>query len=337
MSQPTAPQHDPLQRTIRYLRISVTDRCNLRCRYCMPEEGVAALAHDQVLRLEEIARLAQVAISLGINRFRLTGGEPLVRKGIVDLVRQMAALPGLADLSMTTNATLLAVMAAPLAEAGLRRVNISLDTLRPERYAHITRGGSLEAALAGIRAAEAAGLTPVKINAVVMRDFNDDEVAALAQRSLTEGWNVRFIEAMPLGHQAQANQQGYVPSDETRGRIEAALGALEPAELDGNGPARYWRLPGAAGTLGFISALSQHFCATCNRLRLTSDGKLMPCLFSALEYALRGPLRAGADDEALRAVFAEAIGHKPEGHHLSDPDACDQAAAAAHEMSHIGG
>ncbi|MFH1084146.1 MAG: GTP 3',8-cyclase MoaA [Chloroflexota bacterium] len=327
--------HDPLHRAIRYLRISVTDRCNLRCRYCMPEEGVAPLRHDDILRLEEIARVARVAAGLGISRVRLTGGEPLVRKGILDLVRMIAATDGIEDLSMTTNATLLAEMAQPLAEAGLRRVNVSLDTLRPDRFREITRWGSLEDALAGIAAAHRAGLEPVKINTVVMRGFNDDEVVDLAARTLTEGWHVRFIEVMPLGENAWLNHERYVPSDETRARIVAALGPLELAELDGNGPARYWRLPGAPGTIGLISALSQHFCATCNRLRLTSDGRLMPCLFSALEYDLRTPRRTGADDAALRAVLLDAIAHKPVGHTLTDP--CAQQFGSPREMSRVGG
>jgi cyclic pyranopterin phosphate synthase len=192
-------------------------------------------------------------------------------------------------------------------------------------------------ALEGIRAAHAAGLEPVKINMVVMRGFNDDEVVDMARQSLDLGWHVRFIEVMPLGENAWFNQARYVSSDEVRARIETVWGSLEPAILSGNGPARYWRVPGAQGTLGFISAISEHFCATCNRLRLTSDGRLMPCLFSDLEYDLRGPLRAGSDDEDLRRIFLEAVRHKPEGHCLSDAAVGAPLAASRHEMSQVGG
>ena len=331
-----SPQ-DGLERTIRYLRVSVTDRCNLRCRYCMPEEGVPSLLHEQILRLEEIARLVGVAATLGISRVRLTGGEPLVRHNIAKLVEMIAATAGIGDLSMTTNATLLAPMAQGLARAGLQSVNISLDTLRPERFRDITRRGELADALAGIEAAHMAGLEPVKVNTVVVRGFNDDEVVELARRSLVEGWHMRFIEVMPLGEEAWLNQKRYVSSEETRSQIEEALGPLEPAELDGNGPARYWRLAGAQGTIGFISAVSQHFCASCNRLRLTSDGRLMPCLFSDLEYDLRTPLRANADDKALRQVILDAIAHKPTGHSLGTTHDCGQWIGSRHEMSQVGG
>ncbi|MBN1401821.1 MAG: GTP 3',8-cyclase MoaA [Anaerolineae bacterium] len=329
--------HDSLQRAIRYLRVSVTDRCNLRCRYCMPEEGVPTLRHEDILRHEEIARIVAVAASLGLSKVRLTGGEPLVRKGLLDLVRMIAQTPGIDELAMTTNGTLLAPQAQSLADAGLQRVNISLDTLRAERFRDITRWGELEDVLEGIRAAHAAGLEPVKINMVVMRGFNDDEVVDMARQSLNLGWHVRFIEVMPLGENAWFNQARYVSSGEVRARIEAAWGPLEPASLPGNGPARYWRVPGAPGSLGFISAISEHFCATCNRLRLTSDGRLMPCLFSDLEYDLRGPLRAGSDDQVLRSIFLEAVRHKPEGHCLGDGTVFPPLAASRHEMSQVGG
>lgn len=328
----SAPVLDSYGREISYLRVSVTDRCNLRCVYCMPEEGVAALSHDDVLRLEEIAHLVRIGVSMGIRNVRLTGGEPLVRKGIVDLVGQIRAIDGIESITMTTNGVALAQMAGALAGAGLGRVNISLDSLKPERYAAITRRGRLEDALAGIDAAFASGLTPVKINMVVMRDVNDDEVVAFAHRTVASPWHVRFIEYMPLGEQAEGARSAYVSSDETRGHIEEALGALEPADVAGFGPARTWRLPGAAGTIGLISALSQHFCQTCNRMRLTSDGKLVPCLFSDLEYDLRAPLRAGAEDAALAHVWQEALAHKPACHHLDSA-----ITTTAHQMSRIGG
>lgn len=323
---------DRYGRAITYLRVSVTDRCNLRCVYCMPEEGVPPLAHEQILRLEEIARLVRIGAERGIQSVRLTGGEPLVRKGIVDLVRMIRAIPQIQSISMTTNAIALAEMAPVLAEAGLDRVNISLDTLEPDRYRRITRRGELGEALAGIDAALEAGLTPVKINMVVLRGINDDEVVAFARRTLDRPWHVRFIEFMPLGEQAALARSAYVSSGETKRRIESALGQLEVAELQGYGPARTWRLPQAPGSVGFISALSQHFCATCNRIRLTSDGKLVPCLFSDLEFDVSGPMRAGADDVALGEIWQEALDNKPAGHHLDQAETTTE-----HQMSRIGG
>ena len=328
------PCADRMGRAITYLRVSVTDRCNLRCVYCMPAEGLPLQEHADILRYEEIARLVSIAAELGIRRVRLTGGEPLARRGLTDLVRMLAGIPGVQDLSMTTNGSLLARYAAPLAEAGLTRVNISLDTLRPDRFRQITRCGELAETLAGIEAARHAGLEPVKVNMVVMRGLNDDEVVEMARRSLEQGWNVRFIEVMPLGEGAHWSGDGYVPIDEVRQAIEQALGSLEPAELAGNGPARYYRWAHApdAGTIGFISPISDHFCAYCNRLRLTADGKLLPCLFGKQELDLRAALRQGADDAALRDLFREAIAAKPRGH-----DAPDHVAPGERLMSRTGG
>jgi len=327
----TLPHHDHCGRTISYLRVSVTDRCNLRCVYCMPEEGVPCMRHEDILSYEEITRLVSVAADLGISQVRLTGGEPLVRKGITHLVRSIAQVPGIKGLAMTTNGTLLASLAQKLAEAGLQRINVSLDTLRPERFRAITRRGELSDVMAGIEAAHRAGLTPVKINTVVMRGINDDEVVDFARRTRLNGWNVRFIELMPLGESATFAQAEYVPTDEIRARIEEELGGLKPADLTGNGPARVWRLPGSTGTLGFISAISHHFCRDCNRLRLTADGKLVPCLFSDLELDLRTPLRSGATEIELQDVFRRAIDAKPAGHLLSE------RVTPTHEMSRMGG
>jgi cyclic pyranopterin phosphate synthase len=325
------PRCDSRGRSINYLRVSVTDRCNLRCVYCMPEDGIPSISHENVLRYEEITRLVGVAVALGISEVRLTGGEPLVRKGIEHLVRSIASIPGLGGLSMTTNGVLLAPLAEKVAEAGLQRVNISLDTLRPARFRSITRRGGLSTVLAGIEAAHRAGLKPVKINVVIMRGVNDDEVVDFARLTATAGWNVRFIELMPLGASAGFARSDYVPGDEIRATIEAELGPLEPAALLGNGPASVWRLPGSDGTLGFISAISHRFCSRCNRLRLTSDGKLLPCLFSDLEVDLRRPLREGASDAVLTELFRRAIDMKPSGYRLGE------CVAAAHEMSRIGG
>lgn len=324
---------DAYDRPIQYLRVSVTDRCNLRCVYCMPEEGVAKLSRQDVLRNEEIVRIVRIAVETGFAHIRLTGGEPLVRKGIVDLVAELARIPGLDDLSMTTNGILLRQYAAPLARAGLRRINISLDTLRPERFRQITRWGNLEDVLAGREAALAAGLRPVKINMVVIQGLNDDEVVDMARMTLQPDWHIRFIEVMPVGAGVYWSGDGVVSSMEIRARIEEALGPLTPIPAEaGIGPARYYRLPGAAGTVGFISAITEHFCRFCNRLRLTSDGRLLPCLLSNATIDLRTPLRHGATDEELRALFMQAVIAKPRGHTLAEG-----VLPSSLPMSHIGG
>lgn len=318
-------------RVIDYLRISLTDRCNYRCIYCMPEEGVQSMVHDDILRIEEIARVVRVAAGLGIRSVRLTGGEPLVRKGVVDLVREIAHTPGIENVSMTTNGVLLPKMADSLKEAGLSRVNISLDTLDPEQFHMITRRGQLHETLDGIDAALAAGFDPVKVNAVTVRQLNQDFLA-FARLSVDRPLHVRFIEYMPVGESAGPDGCGWGPDDvvsseETFDAINAAARAagmpeLVPAGDDqpiGWGPARYFEFPGAQGTVGFISPLSRHFCSDCNRLRLTADGKLRPCLFSDEEYDVRGALRSGEAaegvDDAVDAVFRQALGAKPDEHH----------------------
>ena len=317
-------------RTIDYLRISLTDRCNFRCIYCMPEEGVCQLSHDDILRIEEIARVVRVAAGLGVRSVRLTGGEPLVRKGVADLVREIARTPGIENVSMTTNGVLLPKMADELKRAGLSRVNISLDTLDPAQFKQITRRGELRQTLDGIEAALAAGFDPVKVNAVVVRSLDQDYLA-FARMSVDRPLHVRFIEYMPVGESSGGCGCGWgpedvVPSEELfeaineRARAEGMDG-LVPAGDDrplGWGPARYFEFPGAQGTVGFISPLSRHFCGECNRVRLTADGKLRPCLFSDDEYDVRAALRGqvGADvDGAVRAVFAAALGAKPDEHH----------------------
>ncbi len=311
---------DSYNRPIQYLRVSVTDRCNLRCVYCMPASGVPNIPHEKILRYEEIVRIVRLAVEMGIVHVRLTGGEPLVRKDIVELVRELAAIPGLDDLAMTTNGVLLATYAQPLAEAGLKRVNISLDTLSPERFRRITRLGSLERTLAGHQAALDAGLRPVKVNTVVVRGLNDDEIIDLARLTMQPAWHLRFIEMMPLGEGAHWTGDGVVPTAEIRARVAAAFGELTPVSQAGPGvgPARYYQLPGAEGTLGFISPVTEHFCFTCNRLRLTSDGKILPCLLSDLSFDLRTPMRAGADDAKMRDIFNQAVRAKPHRHHLAD-------------------
>ncbi|QGP91401.1 GTP 3',8-cyclase [Neomoorella glycerini] len=306
---------DTFRRQINYLRIAITDRCNLRCRYCMPATGVPLKSHQDILRLEEIVTLARVAGSAGINRIRLTGGEPLVRKNVVTLVRDLAALPGIKEVSLTTNGIFLSGLARPLKEAGLSRVNISLDTLKKDRYRYITRRGNISSVWQGIRAALAVGLTPVKLNVVVTRGFNDDEILDFARLAQEEPLHIRFIELMPIGA-AAASGSGYVSMDEIKSQISRVF-PLEPlANLVTNGPAVNFKVAGGTGSIGFISAMSSHFCHRCNRLRLTADGKLRPCLYWDGEIDIKGPLRAGASEAELAAIFARAVSLKPAEHHM---------------------
>lgn len=327
---------DAYNRPISYLRISVTDRCNLRCIYCMPPEGVHWRPHEEILRYEEIETVVRAAAELGISKVRLTGGEPLVRLGIVDLVRSLAHISGVDDLAMTTNGVLLSRYATDLTEAGLKRVNVSLDTLQPARFRRITRLGRLENVLAGMEAAREAGLEPIKVNTVVIRGMNDDEVVDFARKTVEANWNVRFIELMPVGNGElgdSAWRERVVTAREIRQRVETALGKLQPAKMSaGGGPARYYRLPGAKGTLGFITPISEHFCYRCNRLRLTADGQLRPCLLSDQEIDLRTPLRQGADVAQIKELLLQGIERKPMRHHL---DECQLPENRA--MSEIGG
>jgi cyclic pyranopterin phosphate synthase len=307
---------DSFQRPINYLRISVTDRCNLRCIYCMPEEGVTLMSHSAVLSYEEIFRVVAAAAELGINKVRLTGGEPLVRIGVSELVRLIAGIKEINDISLTTNGILLPKYAAELKEAGLNRVNISLDTLKPEKFRQITRCGELSDTLAGIDAAHRAGLEPVKINMVVMAGVNDDEIIDFARKTIRDGWHVRFIEHMPVLDEEQIIPRLFSVS-EIRGKIET-LGKLEPYSIEvGNGPAKYYRLPGATGTIGFITPVTEHFCYQCNRLRLTADGKLRPCLLSEEEIDVREALRRGASVDEIKSLILKTVALKPAGHNLA--------------------
>jgi len=296
--------------------VSLTDKCNLRCVYCMPEM-MQFKPSDELLSDDEILFVVRVAADLGVRKVRLTGGEPTVRSGLVDLVGRIAAIDGIQDVAMTTNGVLLGRLAQPLADAGLRRVNVSLDTLDAEQFHKITRWGRLEEVLAGLEAAERAGLSPVKVNAVVVRGFNDGAAPDLARLTLDRGWDVRFIEMMPFGTVAGFQTSAYVPSAETMAAIEAALGPLRPLDTSGYDPARTYRLDGARGTLGFISSVSQPFCAQCGRLRLTAEGRLRLCLLRDDEVDLRAPIRAGASFEELRERFAAAAYKKPWGHGLA--------------------
>jgi len=300
---------DHIGRTIDYIRISVTDRCNLRCRYCMPEEGVPMLEHEEILRFEEIVAFMRVAVSQGIVKVRLTGGEPLHRPGIVELVRMLLAIPGLQDLSLTTNGTLLPRFAADLKAAGLKRVNIGIPSLDPATYSYITRLGSLDTALAGLSAAIDNGFSPIKLNVVVLRGINDD-LAPFLDLTRRLPVEVRFIEYMPIGPLGEDNY--LVPSAELRRKLEA-LATLEPADKPrGNGPAQeYRRIPGAPGTVAIIAPMTEHFCPTCNRLRLVADGHLRLCLFGPDEIDIKPALRPVVDEEALRALLERAMREKP--------------------------
>ena len=309
---------DQYGRELTDLRISLTDRCNLRCVYCMPAAGIDFRPPEDLLQDHELLLLVRIAADLGVSRIRLTGGEPTVRPRLVELVREIAAVPGIRDVAMTTNGLLLERLAEPLARAGLHRVNVSLDTLDPDRFARITRGGRLERVLAGIAAAEAAGLRPIKINCVVVRGFNEEDVVPLAVLTLERPWEVRFIEVMPFSTVGDFAEGSVVRSAETMARIEEALGPLHPLDTSGQDPARTYRLAGAAGTVGFISSVSQPFCARCGRLRLTADGRLRLCLLRDDEEDLLTPLRAGASYQELREIFRAAAFRRPFGHALAE-------------------
>lgn len=375
---------DSYDRVIDYLRVSVTDRCNFRCVYCMPEEGAPVAPASNILDADEIVRVVSIAASLGMSKIRLTGGEPLVRKDIVELVRRIAALPDVAELSMTTNGFLLAPLACQITKCGLTRINISLDTLRADRFHRLARRGNLGQTLAGIDAALAAGLIPVKLNCVVMRGWNEDEVADFAAWTLEQPVDVRFIELMPINWStgddsiatlpvqigngvsvgsenirlyansdlntfrqsfhgvtivaphgqldASEMRKAFVSTDETRSLVEARHGQLEPASVQTNGPARTFRIPGAVGTVGFISQITNDMCVDCNRLRLTADGQLRPCLMADGEVDLRSLLRNGASDREIAEMFRITVLHKPKEHRLEDG-----LAPTGRNMSQLGG
>jgi cyclic pyranopterin phosphate synthase len=305
---------DGFNRRISYLRLSVTDRCNLRCLYCMPAEGVALMDHAAILSYEEMLRIARIAAGSGITKIRITGGEPLVRKGIAALVTELNHIAGISDISITTNGILLEAAAGALRRAGLKRINISLDTLDAVKYKQITRGGDLAAVLAGIHAARIEGFSPIKINVVVMRGINDTEITSFAALTMERPVHIRFIEFMPINGHAGLNKNCYISNADIREKIQT-IGELLPLPIEpGAGPARLYQLRGAQGKLGFISPLSNHFCATCNRLRLTADGRLRTCLFSDSETDLRSPLRSGCSDTELLSLIRQAILAKPLRH-----------------------
>jgi cyclic pyranopterin phosphate synthase len=324
---------DRFGRRINYMRISLTDRCNLRCVYCMPED-IVFRPSAEILQNDEILMLFRLFTDLGFSKFRLTGGEPTVRAGLVDLVREMCATPGVREVSMTTNGLLLDRMARPLAEAGLARCNVSIDTVDPERFKRITRWGDVEDVWAGIAAAEEAGLLPIKLNSVVVRGYNDgQDVVDIARLTLEHDWQVRFIEMMPFGDVAEFQRAQIVTEQELLSTLEMAYGPLNL--LDGgrlDGEARLYQIPGARGSLGFISSVTTPFCAACNRARLTADGRLRLCLLREKEVDLMTPLRQGASLADLKAIIRQGIWEKPWGHGLSD-----EVIPLNRVMSEIGG
>ena len=315
---------DSFGRKITYLRLSVTERCNLRCRYCMPEEGICKKAHSEMLTQEEMVQAVRAAASLGVTKLRVTGGEPLVKKNIVSICENCAAVPGIREICITTNGILLPQYAEDLKAAGVTRVNLSLDTLDAQKYARITRWGSLDDAMAGFHAALNAGFEKVKINAVLIGGFNDDEIPALAELTKRYPVDVRFIELMPMQNHDEFGQSAFLPVK----TVLEKLPEVEPVFPDG-GVARLYRLPGAIGNIGLISPVSDHFCASCNRLRLTADGKIKPCLHSNDELSIKG-----LSFEEMLAAFRQAILEKP-AHHAAL--SAQSRSEAGRNMNQIGG
>jgi len=310
---------DSYGREINYLRISITDRCNLRCVYCMPMDGMAFVPGPELLTSGEIEAVARAAADAGFQKIRLTGGEPTLRRDVVEIVERLTHIPGIREVVMTTNGLRLPWLAEPLAKAGLGRVNIHIDTLNETRLTRVMRLNSLEKIWAGIEAAEQSELVPIKLNVVVTRGYNEEDVTDLAQLTLEHDWHVRFIELMPLGGPAEIAFSHYVPTRESMDRIEANLGSLLPLN-DGDvvGEARLYRLARARGTVGFISPVSDPYCDSCNRMRLTADGRIRLCLLSEDELNLRDTLRGGGTHEDLVGLFQRAVWAKPKGHQLQD-------------------
>lgn len=303
---------DSYGRNINYLRISVTDLCNLRCRYCMPEEGIEKIQHYEILRLEEIYKLAKIFVSLGVNKIRITGGEPLVRKGIINLIENISDLEGIKDFAITTNGILLKKYARDLKNAGLNRVNISLDTLDKKKYYDITRGGCLKNVLEGIEEARKVGLAPVKLNTVLVGGFNDSEIESFINLTKNEKIDIRFIELMPIGHTKDWSLDRFISSKAILDKFKE-LKAITKEDV--SSPADYYKLPDGKGIIGFISPISCKFCKNCNRVRLTADGKVKNCLLSNDEMDLRPALRNGED---LKKIIVGLIKNKPKEHDLED-------------------
>ena len=332
------PLIDKYNRRIKYIRISVTDRCDLKCLYCKPKDSDSHSRRRAILRFEEITRIVRCFADLGVGRVRITGGEPLVRKDVVSLIGQLSNIEGIEDLAMTTNATLLSKYAIELKNAGLKRVNISLDTLEPETFKMICGGGELKDVLKGIRKAVNVGLTPVNINTVVMKGLNDDEIVDIVNFAIENSANIRFIECMPVRHTVNLSKERFIPAKEIKSLVESHF-ELEPAKSSGGGTASYFTIksaiynPQSTIKIGFISPVTQHFCESCNRVRLTAEGILRLCLGYKDGIDLRGYIRSGISDESLKEIFIKAIQDKPQGHQFSN----DKCIPIEQSMSLIGG
>jgi cyclic pyranopterin phosphate synthase len=328
---------DRFNREINYLRVSITDRCNLRCSYCRPKEGISLKGHDDILRYEEIIRIVSIAVKMGLVKIRITGGEPLVRRGFIDFIARLKQIDGLHDISLTTNGILLEEFAQDIFNAGIGRINISLDSLNNDKYCRITNGGNLEAVLRGIARAEKVGFSPIKINTVAIRGFNDDEVLAFAGLTFNKPFQVRFIELMPLGQAKLDYGEDYIPAAELIERIRESF-KLEQKKYEKNktdGPAKIYKINGGRGEIGFINPVSDHFCSACNRLRLTSDGKLRVCLLKETEIDLRKGLRENCSDTELEKLIGDAILLKPKQHDLICTE--NSLRKCYRNMSEIGG
>ena len=310
---------DKFEREINYLRVSITDRCNLHCSYCRPKEGISLQGHDDILRYEEIIRIVSVAVKMGLIKVRLTGGEPLVRRGFIEFIAALKSINGLQDISLTTNGILLEEFAQDIFSAGIRRINVSLDSLNKNKYLRITNGGNLEAVLRGIAKAEEIGFSPIKINTVAIKGFNDDEVLEFAQLALNKPFQVRFIELMPVGQAKSGYNDDYLPATQLMQEINSRykLEKVTGKKTRSDGPATIFRIKGGRGEIGFINPVSSRFCATCNRLRLTADGKLRSCLLNEDEFDLKKVLRENCSDAELERYIQEAVLLKPKQHDLA--------------------
>lgn len=326
---------DRHNRHLNYLRISITDRCNLRCLYCVPEDRIPKLKHEDILSYEEILRIVNVAVNLGITKIRITGGEPLVRKGVYRFLGQLSALNKLKDISLTTNGVLLKENLTKIKNCGIKRINISLDSLEPKKFKMITGYDHFDQTWQAILKAHELGFAPIKINVVALRGINEDELVKFARLSEAYPFHIRFIEYMPVGFSRFRAPDKHLLTPEIKNRLEDALGPLHPVPKGINdGPAKRYRLDGAPGEIGFISAVSHHFCSQCNRLRLTASGQLRACLLSDRQDDLKGPLRAGVSDQELAAIFLQATAHKAAHHHLAEKS---KDAEIHDQMSGIGG
>ena len=328
---------DKFDREINYLRVSITDRCNLHCSYCRPKEGISLRGHDDILRYEEIIRIVSMAVKLGLIKVRITGGEPLLRRGFIEFIASLNKIEGLQDISLTTNGILLEEYAQGIFDAGIHRINISLDSLNKEKYFRVTNGGNLEAVLRGIAKAEEIGFSPIKINTVAIKGFNDDEVLAFAKLAVDKPFQMRFIELMPMGQASLEHGADYLPVTQLMQKISAKfeLEQIKVKENKSAGPATIFRIKGGRGEIGFINPVSSHFCSTCNRLRLTADGRLRACLIKEEEIDLKKALSEKCSDSVLERLIREAILLKPKQHDL---DCSDRHLKKCHrDMSEIGG